>query len=262
MFVLQHFILAYTMFFSGFNGNIFVLHRFPFENSTRKYVISGGYTSFGIPFTRMSVKTNPADFNIFLLSSGKMTRTDAQGQNIGSFYYNSLMLSATKGVFNDSTQGLLFVEPSLYIESSDGWYNPGLGFSLFYERKLYRKLMMNIQIRNLGLSFNPVNIINFQGDLVMYYAIFGVNPHIALDYTPTGGINYWVGAGLPLNKIISVYVSYTDKYSAMRFGAGGDLLNGLSLGLSLSPSFLQFNYFVDFYGEGGITHYVEVRFSK
>ncbi len=256
-------LLAYTMFFTSYNASILPLHRaYPFYDVSCKYSITTGYTAFKIPYAHFSMDLKGLYPELFLLSSGKMDRTDAQGNITGSFYYNAVGLAVGKEILNSSREGRLFVKPAVYLETSDGWYNPGFSVSFYYTRSIYKRLSMYFVLRDLGISFNPVEPINFRLDYTVFYSLKEINPYITFEYTPYGGIDFWSGLGLPLHKKVSVFAGYTSKYNSMKFGGGNDILNGLFMGVGLKPGFITLNYFVDFYGEGGITHNLEVRISR
>ena len=261
--MLVQLILAYTMFFTSYNGDVFALHRvYSLNRETYKYGFLGGYSAFGMPFANISTNVKGLRSGLFFLSSGKMDRTDQEGHITGTFYYNALILYAGKMVFDDDKKGRLFIEPSVYLETADGWYNPGLGISLYYNRAVHKLLSIYFTLRNLGLSLNPLAPVNFQTSFTLFYALKGINPYLTLEFTPYGGVSTWSGLSIPLHKALSIYAGYTSKYREMKFGGGEDILNGLYIGCELNPGFVTLDYFADFYGEGGITHLVEVRLSR
>ncbi len=254
-------ILSYGMYFASFSGSVNELNRKPFPDDSFKYTILGGYTNFGIPYAGFSMTRGDYRFHLFMLSSGKMTKTDVQGNVLGDVYYNGIILSAGREIYRDSLN-VLYVEPGIYLETSDGWYNPGIGFSLKYRRWIYERLMGMVHIRHLGLSLNPRTPLDFDAVFAITYLKYGIDPFFSIDVSPERKLNYYGGITIPLHRVFSASFFYTDAYRELRFGSGSDLLNGVSFGINVHTQLMKLTYVAGFQGEAGITHTVEVRFLK
>ncbi len=260
---LVNIVFAYTMFFTSFNADIFTLHRaYHLYRSSHKFQITGGYTAFGIPFSRFSMPLKDLETELFLLSSGEMEKTDVQGYKVGSFSYSAAGFGIKKEVYTSPHKGTIFLKSSFYLETADNWYNPGISLSFFYSRRILKRLATCLVLRDLGTSLNPVELINFQLDWTLYLDLKNSGPYITFEFTPYSGTSFWTGAGVPLHSMLTAFAGYTTKYKDMRFGGGKDILNGLFLGLILKTHIITLYYFADFYGEGGITHSLEVKIRK
>lgn len=261
MSMLFHLIIAYGMFYTSFSGNVKDIHRSPDTSSSFKYSFVGGYTAFGVPFARFSTSYRDYIFHLFALTSGKMAKTDAQGSIIGSFYYNGIILSAGKTVYKD-LKNIVYIEPGIYLESADGWYNPGIGVNIKYRRCVYDAIYGEVNLKNAGFSLNPRDLIDFDAILSLTYLKYGIDPFFSIDMSPNRGLYYYMGVSLPLHRLFSFNIYYTNAYKEFKFGAGSDILNGLSLGMEAKLKFIKFMYITDFYGEGGITHSIELKFLR
>ncbi len=254
-------IFAFGMYFSSFSGSIDELHRKPYSPDSFRYSIVGGYTEFALPYARFSMVHGEYTFHLFMLSSGKMAKTDAQGIVIGNVYYNGIILSAGKTVYKDAVNAL-YTEPGIYLETADGWYNPGFGISARYQRTIYNELTGEIDLRNVGFSTNPKEFFDFDAVFSITYLKYGIDPFFSIDVSPERKLHYYAGITLPLHSIFSASLFYTDAYKELKFGSGADILNGLSLGMNIKTSLINLMYVADFHGEGGVSHTVQVKFSR
>jgi len=261
MSILLHFIIAYSMFFSSFSGNINDLHGVQDTSFAFKYAILGGYTAFNIPFARFSLTHKDYVFHAFMLTSGKMSKTDAEGNTVGNFYYNGIVLSAGKTIHKD-LKNTLYLDVGLYLETADRWYNTGIGLNVKYRRWLYDAFYGEVFVKNLGFSLNPRDLIDFDAIFSLAYQKYGINPFLTLSISPDRGVFYHTGLSVPLHRVFSLNVYYTNAYKEFKFGSGSDLLNGLSIGTDIRLTFMHVKYVADFQGEGGIAHSIELYFLK
>lgn len=255
-------LLNFGMYYSTFSGDINDLHRRPSSSKHFKYSILGGYTGFSLPYARFSMVRDNYTFGLFMLSSGKLVKTDAQGQVIGSVYYNGIRVSVGKTVYEDEATNELYMETALYTETADGWFNPGLGLNVRYRRMIYRGFLGEVYLRNFGFSMNTVELIDFDAIFSIAYQKYGIDPFFSINVSPERKIKYYTGLTLPIHSVFSTYIFYTNAFKELSFGSGSDILNGLSLGMDIKTSSLELMYIADFHGETGVSHTVEIRFFK
>jgi len=254
-------LFTFGMYFSSFSGSINEVHKKPFLPDAFKYSMVGGYTAFGFPYARFSMRHEEYTFHLFMLASGKMAKTDAEGNILGDVFYNGIIVSAGKTIYKDSVNAV-YIEPGIYLETADGWYNPGLGVNVKYRRIVYDGLVGEVSLRNIGFSTNPKEPFDFDAIFSVTYLKYGIDPFFSIDVSPERKLHYYAGITLPLHNVFSASLSYTDAYREFKFGSGSDILNGLSLGMNVKTSLVKVMYIADFLGEGGVSHSVELRFLK
>jgi hypothetical protein len=193
--------------------------------------------------------------------SGSMKKTDALGNEYGSFSTNFIDLSVGKGFFiNEIALGasLKFV-----YENIDSLFSLGAGIDV---GAMYFFTDQNIQcglaLKNLGTTVKPFieqkEALPYEIDLAV--AKTSSKGWIGVDLVKPALIDIGVrlGGEYIVNQVFSVKASYSTLFSSMKTGNGIDVLTGLNFGFCVSQNSIHISYIYTPYFDLGGGHRVSL----
>jgi len=177
--------------------------------------------------------------------SGRMKKTDIQGNEYGSFGTHFIDLNIGKGFFyknigvGGSVKGVYENIDSLFS------FGGGLDFGVLYILT-EKSVQIGCAIKNLGYSIIPF----IEEESFPYEIDVGVVKRfpqgwVGLDIVkPTfTNLGARLGGEYSLNPIFILRISYNTMLSSMRTGESGlDFLTGVTVGFAIRKGALQINY--------------------
>jgi len=213
-----------------------------------------GYIA-GTHFGYLGYENNQIGVGIKYFYSGSMKKTDALGNEDGSFSANFIDLNVGKGFFiNEIALG---ASVKLVYENIDSLFTLGAGVDV---GAMYFFTDQNIQcgltLKNLGTTVKPFIE---QKETMPYEIDLGVTKTssmgwIGVDLVKPALIDFGVrfGGEYIVNQFFTFKASYSTLLSSMRTGNGIDVLTGLNVGFTLSQNSIHISYvYAPYFDLGG-----------
>jgi len=224
---------------------------------------SASYLNYigGTHFGFLGYEKNQIGLGIRYFYSGSIKKTDALGNDFGSFCTNFIDLTFGKGFFyNDIGLGASL---KLVYENIDSLFSLGGGVDI---GGMYFLTDANIQIglaiKNLGTCIKP--FID-QKESMPYEINLGVAKRledgwVGVDLVKPALIDFGlrIGGEYSLNPLFSIKASYNTIQSSMRTGNGGDILTGIMVGFAIRKNSLLINYVYAPYFDLGGGHRISI----
>lgn len=234
-----------------------------YSTSTETYY-STAYLNYigGTHFGFLGFERSQIGLGIKYFYSGSMKKTDALGNEYGTFSTNFIDLNLGKGFFLKDIG--LGASIKLVYENIDTLFSLGAGFDI---GGLYILTPKNIQIglaiKNIGSSMKPFIQSNetFPYEINLGFVKRFNEGWLGLDLVKPALVSFGVrlGGEYALNSMFSVKASYNSMLSSMRTGDNGlDILTGLVIGFAIKKSPILINYAYAPYFELGAGHRISI----
>lgn len=217
-----------------------------------------GDTHFGY----LGYERNQLGLGIRYFNGGSLKKTDALGQEFGTFGVHFIDINIGKGfVYKDIALG--FTIKTVY-ERIDTLYSLGLGVDVGALYVLQQpEIQVGLAIKNIGSSVKPFieSGESFPYELNVSAAKNIGSGWFGLDVVKPAVMNYGIriGAGYTVLNNFEIKASYNSLLSSMKTGGSGlDFLTGITLGIAVRKNTICFNYSYTPYFDLGGGHRISV----
>ncbi len=216
----------------------------------------------GTHFGYIDYENNKLGAGIRYFYSGKMKKTDALGQEFGTFSTNFIDLNVGRGFTISNI--LLGASGKVVYQLIDTLYSIGIGVDFgglyLFEQN---KIQVGIALKNLGMAVKP--FINDK-ELLPYDINLGIcyrleKGWLGIDLVKPALMNPGVriGSGFEFTDFLTFRISYTSLLSQIKTDSGLDFLAGLTLGFGVRKSRINVNYSYTPYFNLGQAHRLTIK---
>ncbi len=217
-----------------------------------------GGTHFGF----LGYESKQIGVGVRYFNSGSMKKTDALGNEYGSFGVHFIDLNLGKGfVYKDIGLGVSL--KTLYA-NIDTLYALGIGFDLGAIYILSKpKVQIGVAVKNIGTSVKPFITTN---EIFPYEINVGAvkqfnQAWIGLDLVKPAltGFGLRIGGAYALTPIFILKTSYNSLLSTLRTESNGlDILTGLTIGITITTKNFLLDYSYSPYFDFGSGHRISI----
>ncbi|MEO0106749.1 MAG: hypothetical protein ABIL70_07820 [candidate division WOR-3 bacterium] len=216
----------------------------------------------GTHFGYLGLEKKQLGLGVRYFNSGRIKKTNAQGEELGYFSTNFIDFNLGKGII--ISDFLIGGAMKLVYEKIDTLYSCGIGCDIGV---LYFFLTENIQagftLKNIGTTIKPFIE---EKERLPYELDLGVvrkfnSGWLGVDLVKPGLLNFGVriGCEYELTSIFGLKVTYTSLLSQIKQQTGMDFLTGINVGFEIKKAPLVINYMYTPYFSLGQGHRITLK---